>query len=260
MNYPVFTRRIAVSLLLIALCSTLSHASTQKVMNEKIKIALIYTVTTPELKEDVEREIRDLLGQEIELLSYEVPEVFEEVKETGYVTARPAARLIRTYMQAVEDGAEAILSICSTVGDIVYSMQDASKYLGIPILMINEEMCREAVRQGNRIAVMATFPTAIAPTINILERVSREMGKPVEISEVLLEGAFGIDQDEFRAVMAAKAGEVADRVDVIVFAQGSMAYCEKYIAEMYGKVVLSNPRFGAEALKEALTDKGLIGR
>ena len=52
--------------------------------------------------------------------------------------------------------------------------------------------------------------------------------------------------------MSEYAGTIADKVDVILFAQGSMAYCEEYIHEKYGKVVLSSPRFGAAALKDAL--------
>ena len=51
---------------------------------------------------------------------------------------------------------------------------------------------------------------------------------------------------------------IADKVDVIVFAQGSMAYCEQYIADKFGKVVLSSPRFGAAELKKALEKKGTI--
>ena len=43
-----------------------------------------------------------------------------------------------------------------------------------------------------------------------------------------------------------------------VFAQGSMAYCEQYIADKFGKVVLSSPRFGAAELKKALEKKGTI--
>jgi hypothetical protein len=37
-----------------------------------------------------------------------------------------------------------------------------------------------------------------------------------------------------------------------------MAYCEQYIADKYHKIVLSSPRFGAAALKEALIKKGVM--
>ena len=228
----------------------------QNASKRKAKVALIYTVTTPELKEDMLREVKKELGS-VEIMNYEVPEVFEEIKNTGYVTAPPAAKLIKEYMTAIEDGADAILSICSTTGDIAYSMQEAAKYIGVPIIIVNEEMCCEAVRRGEKIALMATFQSSVDPTRNIITRVAREMGKHVEMKEVLVEGGFGLDPEQFRALMAAKAKTVADWADVIVFTQGSMAYCEEYIANMYNKVVLSNPHFGAKALKQALIAKGV---
>ena len=73
-----------------------------------------------------------------------------------------------------------------------------------------------------------------------------------------MDGGFGLDQEQFKALMAEYAGKVAGDVDVILFAQGSMAYCEEYIADMYHKIVLSSPRFGAVALKEALVAKGVM--
>ena len=228
----------------------------QTTQGRQIKVALIYTVTTPELKEDVVREVKRELGN-AEIMSYEIPSVFEEIKSTGYVTASPAARLIGAYMKAIEAGADAILNICSTTSDIAYSMRDAAKYIGVPIVIINEEMCREAVRKGKKIAVMATFQSSVDPTRNIISRVAREMGKHVETRDVIVEGGFGLDPEQFRTLMAEKAKTVADWADVIVFTQGSMAYCEEYIANMYRKVVLSNPRFGAKALKTALIDKGV---
>ena len=58
--------------------------------------------------------------------------------------------------------------------------------------------------------------------------------------------------------MAESIEKMADDVDVVLFAQGSMAYCEEYIAEKFGKVVLSSPRFGAAELKKALVKKGTV--
>lgn len=84
------------------------------------------------------------------------------------------------------------------------------------------------------------------------------MRPPVEIVECLVDGAFGLNQEDFKKRMAECAGRIADQVDVIVFAQGSMAYCEEYIASLYGKVVLSSPRFGAAELKKALIKKGSL--
>lgn len=54
-----------------------------------------------------------------------------------------------------------------------------------------------------------------------------------------------------------KTKEIIDQVDVILLAQGSMAYTEEFLAESFKKPVLSSPRFGAAALAKALEAKGV---
>lgn len=223
-----------------------------------MKVALVYTSTTPELIQLVDEEIGKVLPKETEVLTYQDPSILADVREAGYVTSAPAARLVSMYMDAVSKGADAILNLCSSVGEVADAAQRIAKYTGIPIVRIDEEMCREAVRNGNTVAVMATLPTTLEPTKNTVKRVAREMNKHVEIIDVLVDGAFGLDQEQFKALMTEYAGKVADKVDVILFAQGSMAYCEQYIADKYGKMVVSSPRFGAPALRDALIAKGLI--
>ena len=223
-----------------------------------MKVALVYTSTTPELIELVEKEVGDVLPRETEVASYQDPSILAEVRDAGYVTAPPAARLVGMYMTAVSEGADAILNLCSSVGEVADAAQDIARYTGIPIVRVDEEMCREAVRQGKRIGVMATLPTTLNPTKNTILRVAREMNRQVELVDALVDGGFGLDQEQFKALMSEYAGTIADKVDVILFAQGSMAYCEEYIHEKYCKVVLSSPRFGAAALKDALVKKGLM--
>lgn len=222
-----------------------------------MRVGLAYTSTTPELIELVEREVRKQLGGEVELISDEDPSILGEIREQGYVTAAPAARLMKMFLRQVEQGADAILNICSSVGEVADAMQDAARFLGVPIVRIDEEMCREAVRKGRRIAVMATLPTTLNPTKNTIQRVAREMGRMVETVDVLVDGAFGLDQENFKKLMAEYALQAAPKADVILFAQGSMAYCEEYIAALCKKEVLSSPRFGAEALRKALIAKGV---
>lgn len=223
-----------------------------------MKVGLIYTSTTPELIELVEREVKLQLGENVEMLSLQDPSILAETRDAGYVTTKAAARLIRMFMDAACQDVDAMLNLCSSVGEVADCAQDAARYIGVPIVRVDEEMCREAVRLGKRIAVMATLPTTLEPTKNTIARVAREMGKHVTLVDALVEGAFGLNQEQFRARMAEVAGTVADDVDVILFAQGSMAYCEEYIADMYGKTVLSSPRFGAAELKKALQQKGVL--
>lgn len=223
-----------------------------------MKVALVYTSTTPELIDMVEREVRENIGQDAEIISLQDPSILAQVREAGYVTPAPAARLIGMYMDAIGQGADAVLNICSSVGEVADSVQTAAAYIGVPIVRIDEDMCREAVRLGSRIGVLATLPTTLEPTKGTINRVARAMGRHVTLVDGLIDGAFGLDQAQFRRLLLEAAGKIIDQVDVIVLAQGSMAYVEKDITAAYGKPTLSSPRFGAVALKKALAEKGLL--
>ena len=50
------------------------------------------------------------------------------------------------------------------------------------------------------------------------------MNRQVELVDALVDGGFGLDQEQFKDLMSEYAGTIADKVDVILFAQGSMAY------------------------------------
>lgn len=222
-----------------------------------MKAALVYTSTTPELIELVEREVRANLGADAELISLQDPSILAEVRDAGYVTPTAAARLMGMYTAAVAEGADAILNLCSSVGEVADAFQNAAAYIGVPVVRVDEDMCREAVRKGVRIGVLATLPTTLEPTKGTIRRVARAMGRHVELTDGLV-NAFGMDQAQFRQLLIGAAKEICDQVDVIVLAQGSMAYVEKDIEAACGKPTLSSPRFGAVALKNALKEKGCI--
>lgn len=223
-----------------------------------MKVGLIYTSTTPELIELVEQEVKKQLGDEAELFSLQDPSILADVRAAGYVTTAPAARLIGMYMKAAEEGCEAMLNLCSSVGEVADCAQSVAKYIGVPIVRVDEEMCREAVRLGKRVGVMATLPTTLEPTKGTVARVAREMGRHVDLVDCLVDGAFGLDQDQFKRRLTDAAREIIDQVDVIVLAQGSMAYAEEHLRGVFGKPFLGSPRFGAAELKKALQAKGAI--
>ena len=223
-----------------------------------MKVGLIYTSTTPELIELVEQEVKKQLGGEAELFSLQDPSILADVRAAGYVTTAPAARLIGMYMKAAEEGCEAMLNLCSSVGEVADCAQSVAKFIGVPIVRVDEEMCREAVRLGKRVGVMATLPTTLEPTKGTVARVAREMGRHVDLIDCLVDGAFGLDQDQFKRRLTDAAREIIDQVDVIVLAQGSMAYAEEHLRGVFGKPFLGSPRFGAAELKKALQAKGAI--
>ena len=84
------------------------------------------------------------------------------------------------------------------------------------------------------------------------------MGRHVELVDCLVDGAFGLDQAQFKQRLTDAAKEIIHQVDVVVLAQGSMAYAEEHLRNEFGKPFLGSPRFGAAELKKALQIKGCL--
>ena len=155
-----------------------------------MKLGIVYTSTTPELIECVNEEIRKNLGDAPEILNYQDPSILAEVREHGYVTAGAAARLVGMYMQAVSDGADAVLNAHSLAkagclaAHLLINTDNRNTCITANIL------CREAARLGKRVGVLATLPTTLEPTKNTVSRVAREMNRHVELVDGLVD-AFG---------------------------------------------------------------------
>nr|WP_321262106.1 aspartate/glutamate racemase family protein [uncultured Sphaerochaeta sp.] len=176
-----------------------------------------------------------------------------DIIEAGGMTKAVKRRLYGYYEIACASGAELILNTCSSIGDAVYGARD---FFPIPIIRIDEPMARRAIGLTDSIAVLATLPTTLDPTIRLLERCAQEAGKSIRTISALAEGAFPAitagDAETHDRLIAETAKRVADSCDVILLAQGSMARMEKPLAELTGKTVLSSPRLGVEQIKGLL--------
>jgi hypothetical protein len=128
----------------------------------------------------------------------------------------------------------------------------------ITVFRIDGPMAEKAVREGKKIGVIATLPTTLEPTVALLRDKAAAAGVEIEIVEGLAKGAFGADKATHDGLIEQGAVKLADKVDVIVLAQGSMAAMEQKLIEMTGKTVLSSPLLGVLGVKEYLKAKGLI--
>jgi Asp/Glu/hydantoin racemase len=179
-----------------------------------------------------------------------VPDV---IRAGNSVTTDVRRRLLAYCLSSEDMGADLILSTCSSMGDIVGRIQP---FVRVPILRIDEPMVRQAVEQGNSIAILATVDTTLAPTNRLVRSMAEKLGKRIEVVEGLAKGALqalnegkGALHDQ---ILMESALAVADKVDVILLAQGSMARMQASIAEATGKPVLSSLRSGLLAVSEAL--------
>jgi hypothetical protein len=221
-------------------------------MKKDLKIAAVYTGISTPLMEMVEGEARRALaGADVTFLTLSDPSIIADANKFGRVTPQAARRLVRMYMDGVLSGADIVYNICSSVGDVADAMQPAFAAMGLPLVRIDEEMARAAIRTCRRIGVLATLQSTLQPTKRLLSRCAREAGVEIELVDVLADGAFGLSAGELAEVLVKKAASIAPRADCILLAQGSMAACEQAIADATGRPAFSSPRFGAAALKQA---------
>ena len=217
-----------------------------------MKIAAVYTGTTPELVDKVETELKaQFAGESYELISFKNPDIIKEANEGGGFTPNCARNLLVLYQEAVKAGAEIIFNICSSVGDAAALAKPLYEMCGVSFVRIDEDMARAAVKAGKRIGVVATLKSTLEPTKRLVQACACEAGIKVDVVDALADGAYGLDQEQFKKKLIETGARVKDKVDVLLFAQGSMAYAEKAVSEALGLPVFSSVAYGARAVKVA---------
>jgi Asp/Glu/hydantoin racemase len=159
---------------------------------------------------------------------------------------------------AEEVGADGVLEACSSVGEVV---EKARPLLSIPIIRIDEAMAEAAVARGKRIGVAATLGTTLRPTLALLQQKAAAVGKPVEFESILVSEAYqklmAGDKTGHDETLAEALTELADKVDVVVLAQASMARVVATLPEQIQDKFLSSPRLGMERMKRILETERL---
>ncbi|WP_159881707.1 aspartate/glutamate racemase family protein [Paenibacillus puerhi] len=179
-----------------------------------------------------------------------------DVVRAGEVPPGVARRLVQYFHHAEEIGADVILNTCSSVGEIA---DEARRFIGVPIVKIDDAMTAAAAAGYERIGVLATLSSTLEPTMRLVRRQAGLAGREVTLLSGLAEGAF----DELVSgnpaghdrILLETAQRIAEEADVLVLAQGSMARMEAKLREATGKPVLSSPRMGVEAVKAVLEEQ-----
>lgn len=150
--------------------------------------------------------------------------LIKQVISRGELRADTARRVVNYAGSAESAGADYIMFTCSSIGAAVEAAADLTQ---VPVLRVDQPMADQAVATGSRIGVIATLPTTLAPTSDLVQRRAAVVGKDIELKAVLCEGAFEAlmgGNPALHDTMVAKAlKELSTQVDVIVLAQASMA-------------------------------------
>jgi Asp/Glu/hydantoin racemase len=146
-----------------------------------------------------------------------------------------------------------VLSLCSSLGPAI---DVARTMVSIPVIKIDDAHTEQAVRQARRIGVMATVKTTLGPTVDLIREKAAALGKEVEVRTSLSDAAFEAllagDRERHDAMVAAAARQLAPEVDLLLFAQGSMARLAPHVASETGLPVLSSPRPAVAYTKRVL--------
>lgn len=181
-----------------------------------------------------------------------LPDAITEMSISNNVTKR-----LCLYVLAAEAaGVDAVLSLCSSVGPAI---DVARKLVSIPVIKIDDAHTEKAVREGKRIGVLATAGTTLRPTVALLKEKAAIQGKEVEIQPSLANLAFEAlmrgDKDEHDALVVETARALASSVDLILFAQASMARLGPVVQEATGLPVLTSPRLAIEYTRRLLEER-----
>jgi len=184
--------------------------------------------------------------------------LLKDVLASGKITPGMPRRFGLLASFAEESGAEVVMLTCSSLAPLVDEAKDMVK---VPLLKVDEAMADEAVKLGTRIGVIATAPTTLGPTSELIKQRAALPGKKVEVETVLCPGAFDAlrrgDTETHDRIVKEKLNELMDRAEVIVLAQASIARVVAQIPESERKVpILSSPRLGTQRLKEKLESLG----
>jgi Asp/Glu/hydantoin racemase len=142
----------------------------------------------------------------------------------GSLTAEIARRVEAYITSAEAGGADYILVTCSSIGPAV---EASAPFCAVPVLRVDQPMADAAVRVGKRIGVIATLPTTLNPTQDLVKRRAEVAGKTIELVARLVDGAFQAlmsgDAARHDSLISQALRELSSQVDVIVLAQASMA-------------------------------------
>jgi Asp/Glu/hydantoin racemase len=202
---------------------------------------------------NIEPVFRDLFQEmipDVEVIDFVDSQVLADVRKVGKVEVSHIRRMCHLAQAAEDAGVDLIFSACSSLGP---SMDVARKLVKVPIVKIDDPMTQKAVALGSKIGVMATVPTTLPPTVDLIQQWANEENKPVEIVQKLCDGAFEIlmagDRERHDQMVHAGAAELAPQVDLIVLAQASMSRLAPELSDQVGKTVLSSPRLAAQYVK-----------
>lgn len=213
-----------------------------------MRIALIHAVR---VAMDPVRDAFDRLWPEADLMNLLDDSFSADLARSGAITQEIFDRIGALADYGVAAGAEGVLYTCSAFGPPIEAVQAR---LDCPVLKPNEAMFRDAVRDAERIGLLASFEPSIAPMRVEFEAITRGTRITLETTcepgaMVALNAGDGARHD---ALLADAAMQLRD-CDAIMLAQFSTARARDAVEAATGKPVLTSPDSAVLEMRRRLT-------
>ena len=212
-------------------------------MRKKLTIlhtTLATTTTIPAM-------IRELYPDEFDIVNVLDDSLLNDIKCSGRMSASIIERFIQYACIAKNNGSDALLLACSSLGK---AADIARELLDIPLYKIDEPMADQAVESGNNILVLGTVKSTLEPTSDLIR--SKRKSQEQSVTCILIPDVFALyalDRERHDQKIAEVIQEHWNTYDVIVLAQASMANAIQYITQGREKIVTSLP-LGLKQLQE----------
>jgi Asp/Glu/hydantoin racemase len=182
--------------------------------------------------------------------------ILPQLRDNGGDVSAVEDRLMHYAHFAEQVGADAILSACSSVGELTNKMR---QNVHIPVVRVDDAMAEEAVRRGERIGVAATLATTLRPTLALLQSKADAAGKIVFVEPLLVDSAYqkliAGDREGHDTLLSDALAGAAMENEVVVLAQASMARVLPRLPEGIRDKFLTSPPLAIQSLKAALAVK-----
>lgn len=190
---------------------------------------------------------------DIHIIDFVDSDILAAVNRDGGINQSHIRRMVHMAQAAEDAKVDLIFSACSSLGP---SMDVARKMVNTPIVKIDDAMTQKAVEIASNIGVMATVPTTLKPTIDLINQQAQIQEKTIQTKPYLCEGAWSVlmsgDRSRYESMVLDGAKTLAPQVDIIVLAQASMSRLAPMLASETGMEVLSSPRLAVEYVRSLL--------
>jgi Asp/Glu/hydantoin racemase len=180
--------------------------------------------------------------------------LIKDVIAHGRLRPQTARRVVQHVAAAEDAGADFIMVTCSSIGEAV---ETAASLASVPVVRVDQPMADHAIASARRIGVVATLPTTLEPTADLLRRRAAAAGKNIELATRLCDGAFDAvmsgNNEKHDELVRSALRELDLDTEVIVLAQASMARVVADLPKDEHRVpILASPPLAVDYLSTVL--------